>query len=280
MNKYTLLSLLALYPVVSLIVLFLFTEPIIIPALIVLTGLFILFFLLQLTKTLLTKIHDSNKQLNNSQNHFYKQLEALFNLYEMLDFNGILPRFRGWAISPDFATLIVKKILQNKPTNILECGSGVSTLVIAYALHKNEQGKLISLEHNPYYADKSLAEVSNHHLNSYVDFSVKDLKPYNLKNDDWHWYNIEELDHNLKLDMVVIDGPPANVRDNSRFPALYALDNFIQPNGIVLVDDCNREGDNEVVQAWLSEFDNYEAEWIETEKGSCVLTKKEFSTPN
>jgi hypothetical protein len=46
-----------------------------------------------------------------------------------------------YTINPDFAKVIIDNILQSKPSVILEMGSGVSTIMAAYALKNLGLGK-------------------------------------------------------------------------------------------------------------------------------------------
>jgi len=41
---------------------------------------------------------------------------------------------------------------------------------------------------------------------------------------------------------------------------------------LVIIDDCKREKDGKNILRWLADFP-FEAEWIDTEKGTCILRK-------
>jgi hypothetical protein len=74
----------------------------------------------------------------------YQQLEALTSLTSILPIRYPLPPMRGWAISPDFGVLLVSEILNKKPHVVVELGSGVSTLLIAYCLELVGHGRVVS----------------------------------------------------------------------------------------------------------------------------------------
>src|SRR5688500_16200441 len=74
----------------------------------------------------------------------YAQLEALTKLTFALQPRFPLPPLRGWAASPDIALTLYTVIHALKPAFVVECGGGVSSLVIGYALEREGRGKLLS----------------------------------------------------------------------------------------------------------------------------------------
>ena len=90
--------------------------------------------------------------LLNHAHENYRQTEALFSLFSLLKIRRPLPPLRDFAISPDFANLLVALIDETRPRVILELGSGASTLITGYRLQQLGQGRIISLEHDEKYA--------------------------------------------------------------------------------------------------------------------------------
>jgi len=246
----------------------------IVSGLIILTGLFLSIVLLENIRFLSQKIEKRTKNIMQESTAIYYQIESLFSIYSSLNIDNILPPFRGWAISPDFASLILSKMKEIKPVNILECGSGISTLLIAYYLKKTNKGHLFSLEHDKEYADSTAELLVRHGLEKYVTLVSAQLVEYTINKKDWKWYDLYQLNQDIKFDLVMIDGPPFQVQPKSRYPALPLLDNYINQGAIILIDDCSRTQDNEVVNDWLKEFDNYDSKWFNTEKGAYILTKQ------
>jgi len=58
----------------------------------------------------------------------FRQLEALQNLNAVLPANDVLPATRGWAASPDLLAVLVDLVVAERPSLVVECGSGASTL--------------------------------------------------------------------------------------------------------------------------------------------------------
>ena len=59
----------------------------------------------------------------------FRQLEALQNLNAVLPANDVLPATRGWAASPDLLAVLVDLVVAERPSLVVECGSGASTLL-------------------------------------------------------------------------------------------------------------------------------------------------------
>ncbi|MEZ5082528.1 MAG: class I SAM-dependent methyltransferase [Bacteroidales bacterium] len=241
--------------------------------LIILTGLFISGAMLICIKILSQKNENRKKKILDDLVATYRQIESLFSIYSSLNIESILPPFRGWAISPDFATLILSKMKEKKPMNILECGSGISTVLIAYRIKKNNKGHLYSFEHDSEYAELTLQLLKRHGLEQYVTILNSPLIDHTINGNTWKWYDVNQIDKKITFDLVVVDGPPFQVQPKSRYPTLPLLDGYFNPDAVVLIDDCGREQDNEVIKDWLSEFNYYDSMWYDTEKGAFALTK-------
>jgi predicted O-methyltransferase YrrM len=106
---------------------------------------------------------DALAELRRQQAMDYRQLEALASLLAVLQPRAPLPPFRGWAVGPDFASLLVTLVLRERPACVLELGSGVSTLILGYALERTG-GKLVSVDHEAEYAERTRVAVGLHGL--------------------------------------------------------------------------------------------------------------------
>lgn len=204
----------------------------------------------------------------------YNQIESLFSIFSVLKISKPLPAFRGWSISPDFGNIIIQNTLENKPEYILECGSGVSSIIMSYLIKDKNWGTLNSLEHDEKFARRTIELLESHEISKKTVVHVVDLIQYKVKNEDWKWYDISHLNPVTKYDMLIVDGPPANVYPKSRFPTLHILDKYLNIGAIILIDDCRRVEDNNIVKKWMEDFsNNYSFEWIDTEKGTYQLVK-------
>lgn len=76
--------------------------------------------------------------------------------------------------------------------------------------------------------------------------------------------------------MLVVDGPAGDIQKMARPPALPILHEKLADGAVVFLDDGKREDERRIVEAWQKMFDDFEAEFYSTNKGTWVLrrTKK------
>ena len=88
------------------------------------------------------------RQSKEGRNQF-TQLEAMMELIAVLAPKHPLPPTRGWAASPDMLREILVHVLSERPGLVVEASSGTSTLVIAYALERQGNGRVNGHARNP-----------------------------------------------------------------------------------------------------------------------------------
>ncbi|WP_460676388.1 class I SAM-dependent methyltransferase [Hymenobacter coalescens] len=206
----------------------------------------------------------------------FLQLESLFSIYNRLPNLKLLPPTRGWAGSPDFLAKIVEVILKQKPAFVLEASSGVSTVVIALALKLNNYGKVVSLDHEAHYADKTRETVKVNEAESTSTVKHCSLKEYTIGEQSWKWYDIEGVDLTRKIDILIIDGPPRTTQFLARYPAVPLLHECFADKALVLLDDANRSDEVIIVEKWKAflEASNYKVDVLtfsQFEKGMVIL---------
>jgi predicted O-methyltransferase YrrM len=202
----------------------------------------------------------------------YRQIEALFSLFSLLKFQHPLPPMRGWAISPDFALLLVQLIYQYKPKVVMEAGSGVSTVIIAQCLKQLGGGRIISLEHDKSYSELSSRLVKQHGLEEIVTIVHAPLIETAVEGETWLWYDTKSLNLlNSAVDLLVVDGPPGALQPLSRYPALPLLSHTFNKQAVIVLDDAARRDEKEIVRRWQQKFDGWVAEEVNCEKGAVVL---------
>lgn len=207
----------------------------------------------------------------------YKQAEILMSLYNHLNIKKPLPETGGWAASPDLLKKITEVVLLREPTLIVEASSGVSSLIIGYCLKKIGKGKVISLEHDFYYSERSKSEVKKHGLEDFVQIIYAPLTNYQINNKEWLWYNIESLQDELNIDMIVVDGPPFYIQEHSRYPVIPLLYDKMSENSILMLDDGVREEEKQIIKQWVNEFDNISMEFLNFEFGAFLVRKNSIN---
>lgn len=204
----------------------------------------------------------------------YQQIQSLFSVFSSLKVRYPLPPMRGYAISPDFATIIISLIQELKPQMIVEAGSGVSTLIAAYSVREVGEGKVLSLEHDERFAAKSAVNVKKHGLEDVANVVYAPLKKFAIGDKSWLWYDTEQVRNVGSIDLLIIDGPPAITQKLARYPALPILFNQLSDNAVILLDDLIREDEKEIIKLWLREFGGFDLEECDVEKGAAILRRQ------
>jgi len=203
----------------------------------------------------------------------YKQLEGLVSILACLQPERPLPPLRDWAISPDLAHIIISNVFLRRPENILEFGSGTSTLLLGYCLKKLGRGKVWSIEHDGEYAEAWRKAVQSHGLEDRAAVIHAPLcKP---TSPGWPplWYDLNFLEGVPPVDMVIVDGPPSHLGEMMRYPALPSTYPLLAKDAILIMDDAFRVQERKVVGAWLEKFPDFECQWVDTEKGTAILRR-------
>lgn len=205
------------------------------------------------------------------ENRIYHQLEAVTGLYATLGIKIPLPPMRGWAISPDFAVLLVQEFFHKKPDVIVELGSGISTLVSAYALTAIGKGKLISYEHDIEYKKITEDLIKNHGLCDLVEVRYAPINNIKLNDIMYRWYDIDKGELPPEIDILIVDGPPANISVKSRYPALPFFRDHLVKNSTIILDDGIRSDEKDICKLWVNMYPEFVKSYISIEKGAYIL---------
>lgn len=200
----------------------------------------------------------------------FRQMEALIALYHAVDPHAPLPATGGWAASADVLVLLHQLVRNERPKHVLECGSGVSTLVLAYALRDIDGASLVTLEHDRRYLASTRELLRHHGLSDAVDLRFAPLVPVETGTEGDRWYDPEQLPSG-PIDLMFIDGPPSNSGRPARAPALQLVDDRLAPDATIVVDDYLRASDRDTVSAWMEREPGFILETYPLEKGAAVL---------
>lgn len=205
--------------------------------------------------------------------NLYNQLEALSNLYRDLGLKASLPKTRGWAACPDFLHLIARHALTARPQVAVECSSGVSTLVLAQCMAANGSGHVFSLEHERQFAEKTREQLAHLGLQEFATVLDAPLKVYTLEGREYRWYDLSQLGTD-RIDLLVIDGPPAATCPMARYPAGPLLFGRLVQGAYVFLDDAARDDERDAVDRWSrGGAVSIVERLLRTEKGCAVLVK-------
>jgi predicted O-methyltransferase YrrM len=184
-----------------------------------------------------------------------------------------LPVTPDWSAAPDFLHCIVDYCLEHRPVTIVECSSGLTTLVLARCCQINDIGHVYSLENGEDFAAATSAVLEEFGLDQYVSVVHAPLEGVALHGIEYSWYSRHRLAVE-SVDMLVIDGPPGFIQRHSRYPALPLLYECLADGCVVFLDDAAREDEREIVQLWLDEFADLDHEYAGLERGCSILRRR------
>ena len=182
-----------------------------------------------------------------------------------------MPATSGWAVSADFLVEIVRHVQSTGPLNVLELGSGTSSVVIAACLRRGGGGRLTSLEHQPAYAEQTRRELSAQGLDAFATVLDAPLVDVTLERGAWRWYDLSNVSPSERFDVLLVDGPPADTGPLARYPALPLLLTRLSPTAKILVDDGDRADEREMVARWQDETPGLEVRYLSLAKGAYVI---------
>jgi predicted O-methyltransferase YrrM len=199
----------------------------------------------------------------------FNQFESYHYLRDRLKLHEGLPYTTDWSASPDFLKLIVEHCLEHKPATIVECSSGLTTLMLARCCELNAKGELFSLENGAEYAAKTRGHLARYALGEAVVLDAP-LIPYEIDGTTYQWYATDTLPER-DIEMLVIDGPPGFIQKHSRYPALPLLGDRLADGCVIFLDDAARADEQEIVRRWLARFPQLEHHYVACERGCSVL---------
>ncbi len=193
-------------------------------------------------------------------------------LENALGLDKALPVTKKWSAAADFLKIISDYCLENKPETIVECSSGTSSLVLSQCCKLNQYGHVYSLENGEEFVNKTRQHLDTFSLSEYGDVFFAPLKTIVLNNEKFQWYDLEKLPE-LEIDLLIIDGPPGFIQKHSRYPALPLLSKLLAKDCVVFLDDAARDDEQEMVRRWLKTYPEFQADYIENERGCSILKR-------
>ena len=176
-----------------------------------------------------------------------------------------LPHLGSWKADTALLRLIVDIIETRQPGNVVELGSGASSLVTARALQLFGGGTLHSYDQHGDFVRATKDWLGEHGLTA--DMHHAPLVP---SPGDWpgYWYQLSALPE--AIDMLIIDGPPWSVHPFVR-GAAEVLFYRMAPGGVILLDDAARPGERVVARRWRRKWPNFSFDLVKDgTKGTLV----------
>ena len=204
----------------------------------------------------------------------FRQLEALQNLSAVLPAGEVLPATRGWAASPDLLVVLVDLVITERPSLVVECGSGASTLWLALAMRRfGIDGRIIALDHDPVFSGKTRDFLARHDVLDLAEVRDAPLESFSLDGETYSWYARTAWEDLAGIDLLFVDGPPAATGHQARYPALPLLNKSLSPIVTIVLDDLIVPDMREMLPRWLDADPGFSSEILPLEKQAAVLRR-------
>jgi len=226
------------------------------------------------SKRTLDTVRRAGAGLEKEIKQTFRQLEALQNLSAVLPVTDVLPATRGWAASPDLLVVLGDLVITGRPSLVVECGSGASTLWLALAMRRFKvDGRIIALEHDPVFGGKTRDFLARHDVRDLAEVRDAPLESFSLDGETYSWYARRAWEDLTGIDLLFVDGPPAATGRQARYPALPLLSGSLSPAATVVLDDLVVPDMQEVLRFWLEAYPDFGSEFIPLEKQAAVLRR-------
>jgi len=151
----------------------------------------------------------------------------------------------GWSAESEYLRHMVKLVDSLGRQEVLECGSGLSTLLLAAAAARHG-GRVTSLEHVSDWAERVRNELKRYGLSRTAVPLVAPLRTYG----PYTWYDATSVVGPFAA--VVCDGPPSTT-PGGRYGLLPVMGPRLAPGCRILLDDAARLEEQEILRRWRRE---------------------------
>jgi hypothetical protein len=153
----------------------------------------------------------------------------------------------AWSADASFL-LAILEWLPRTSGPVAECGSGLSTLLLACSAATSRRS-VHSFEHDPVWAERVLRNLPRH-LRSTLSLHLTPIRSYG----EFDWYSLDDIRLPPSIGFVVCDGPPGGTH-GGRYGLAPLLHSYLAPGCLVLLDDTQRPGEHEIMRRWAIESD-------------------------
>ena len=214
------------------------------------------------------------KEVKQEIRQTFRQLEALQNLSAVLPVSDVLPATRGWAASPDLLMVLVDLVITGRPSLVVECGSGASTLWLALAMRRfGIDGRIVALDHDPVFGGKTRDLLARHDVREFAEVRDAPLESFRLDGETYSWYARRAWEDLTGIDLLFVDGPPATTGHQARYPALPLLIGSLSPVATAVLDDLVVPDMQKALRRWLDAYPDFSSEILPLEKQAAVLRR-------
>jgi len=183
------------------------------------------------------------------------EVQALLQLVPKVPDAPPLPAVGGWALSAGSLLGLWRVVEQDRPATVVECGSGSSTLWLAYATRAAGGAQIVALEHRMLFLNRTRALLAEHGMADAAEIRYAPLTEVRVGEETVRWYDPACVADLTGIDLLLVDGPPKSTGPLARLPAVPLLWDRLSPGAAIVVDDAHRPDERAALERWTAEYD-------------------------
>lgn len=160
----------------------------------------------------------------------------------------------GWALHVDSCKFLATLIRKYHLKNVLEFGSGFSSIMIANEIKHSRDHLLVSIDNSQYYSQIARQSLVKNNIKANIEFYTFPIRPRVYHKKILLFYAIPQgfWSNFGKFDLVLIDAPH---HDFGREAGFYEVFYRLKIGGIAVIDDSNRRSQEMVyAKKWQQIF--------------------------
>lgn len=213
--------------------------------------------------------------LKKERDHHAKRTQDIVNLFSMVPIRSGIPPLGLWTASADLLVELVDRLVTERPSTVVEGGSGVSTVVMALAAKEHQiPVKIVALEAQPVWAEHTRAMLERHGVAEYAEVRLAPLARTSIAEHETPWYDEAAIADLTDIGLLLVDGPPEGTGERARYPMVPLLKDKLAARCTILVDDTGRPSDADVVERWKPLLPDFDFEVLHLDKGAALLTRR------
>lgn len=189
----------------------------------------------------------------------FQNLEPLPSLLRTPELQSLIApgAVGGWALCADTIEFLVQHIRTQRPSAILEFGSGTSTLALAWAMRQahglSDRTYVYSIDQSASYIEKTKDLLAQHDLLRHVRFLQANVIEQQIGSTTTACYYLptallHQFFEGIHPDCVVIDGPAGD--NGVRFGTIPLVCHHLAPRASVFLDDGLRDSELDTADQW------------------------------
>ncbi len=183
-------------------------------------------------------------------------MRDLFALGALSPLNAPYLPWTSSSLRPGAMRLVANEIIIHRRKEIIEFGSGISTVYLGLLL-KKYGGRLISVDSDSGWRDTVKAVLEDVGVASET-VRLQCVSLADFQGTGHFWYEEHELDTALGdrlFDLALVDGPVSSRNDLTvRMPAGAFLSTRLSSDFAVFLDDIQRPGEARIARGWADAF--------------------------